>query len=329
MWFRFEPLLAGIPSSTIAARISPIRYYRVKPDLAQTTRRLRVGEKYDVLVLGAGAAGLAAGRALADAGWRVAIVEARNRIGGRIFTAHQSIANNALQIPMELGAEFIHGLPQSTWALVPRHRSGIRGACQSSGDNAAARSIAERQRRNRSPPSRHRDPSGQNGSAVRTTLLFDRPFWTDAENLSFLFAHDGALPTWWTSMPDPTPVITAWAAGPKATALAGKINFAENPRGLLVEALRALARMFGSSAADLERMLVAWHAHDWQADEYSRGAYSYTPSGALDASLRMTQPIARTLYFAGEHTDIEGQWGTVHAALRSGLRAAEQIRVQD
>jgi monoamine oxidase len=39
----------------------------------------------------------------------------------------------------------------------------------------------------------------------------------------------------------------------------------------------------------------------------------------------MTLPVQRTLYFAGEHTDTVGHWGTVHGALRSGLRAAEQV----
>jgi predicted flavoprotein YhiN len=39
----------------------------------------------------------------------------------------------------------------------------------------------------------------------------------------------------------------------------------------------------------------------------------------------MAEPVADTLFFAGEHTDVTGHWGTVHAAMRSGLRAAEQI----
>ena len=33
--------------------------------------------------------------------------------------------------------------------------------------------------------------------------------------------------------------------------------------------------------------------------------------------------------FAGEHTDTTGHWGTVHAALRSGLRAAQQVLGED
>jgi monoamine oxidase len=41
----------------------------------------------------------------------------------------------------------------------------------------------------------------------------------------------------------------------------------------------------------------------------------------------MTLPVADTLFFAGEHTDTTGHWGTVHGALGSGLRAAAQLRV--
>lgn len=68
----------------------------------------------DVIIVGAGAAGLAAARVLADAGRSVLILEARDRIGGRMFT----LTDSKLKIPIELGAEFIHGLPPATWALV-------------------------------------------------------------------------------------------------------------------------------------------------------------------------------------------------------------------
>ena len=65
--------------------------------------------------------------------------------------------------------------------------------------------------------------------------------------------------------------------------------------------------------------------HDWHNDDYARGAYSFVPAGALDAPERMTRPVEDTLYFAGEHTDISGHWGTVHAALATGVRAAGQL----
>src|ERR1700749_891072 len=59
----------------------------------------------DIIVIGAGAAGLMATPSLSKAGYRVTILEARNRCGGRIHTLnHESFFKNA-----ELGAEFVHG----------------------------------------------------------------------------------------------------------------------------------------------------------------------------------------------------------------------------
>jgi monoamine oxidase len=65
----------------------------------------------DVIVIGAGAAGLAAASDLGRGGLSVAILEARERIGGRMFT----LRDPAYQAPIELGAEFIHGLPPEIW----------------------------------------------------------------------------------------------------------------------------------------------------------------------------------------------------------------------
>ena len=57
-----------------------------------------------VLVIGAGLAGLAAARRLADVGVHVTILEARDRVGGRVHT----VRDPRLPIPVELGAEFVH-----------------------------------------------------------------------------------------------------------------------------------------------------------------------------------------------------------------------------
>ena len=73
--------------------------------------------KSDVVIIGAGAAGLAAARDLSAAALRITIVEARNRIGGRIHTRYDP----AVAMPIELGPEFIHGCPPETWSLVQRH----------------------------------------------------------------------------------------------------------------------------------------------------------------------------------------------------------------
>lgn len=71
----------------------------------------------DVLIVGAGAAGLSAAIKLARAGLRVEILEARDRIGGRIFTQHDTTLNH----PVELGAEFVHGLGPEIWVPVQEH----------------------------------------------------------------------------------------------------------------------------------------------------------------------------------------------------------------
>ena len=65
---------------------------------------------YDVVVIGAGAAGLAAAARLAEAGRSVLVLEARDRVGGRIDTRHEP----GLGAPVELGAEFVHGVAPVT-----------------------------------------------------------------------------------------------------------------------------------------------------------------------------------------------------------------------
>jgi len=67
----------------------------------------------DVVIIGGGAAGLAAARVLAKAGVSVELLEAQERLGGRILTVEDSDGQ-----PLELGAEFIHGNPETTLALV-------------------------------------------------------------------------------------------------------------------------------------------------------------------------------------------------------------------
>ena len=61
---------------------------------------------FDVIIIGAGASGLSAGRNLIEAGKKILILEGRSRIGGRLFTRHPRSS-----MALEMGAEFIHGLP--------------------------------------------------------------------------------------------------------------------------------------------------------------------------------------------------------------------------
>lgn len=72
-----------------------------------------VDDVTDVVVIGAGMAGVTAARALSQGGTRVVVVEASNRIGGRIFTIR-----DFAESPIEAGAEFIHGAGAATWSDV-------------------------------------------------------------------------------------------------------------------------------------------------------------------------------------------------------------------
>jgi monoamine oxidase len=435
---------------------------------------------YDILVLGAGIAGLAAARALADAGQRVALIEARERIGGRIFTDRVMARNSGEPVSIELGAEFIHGLPAVSWDLIKEAKlntyeldgtslSFVRGGFQASAEdygdagsvidgmmawlarqaggtdmtfaqyldragidesrgkrasayvesfNAAdsrAIGIAALVQQQRAedqvdsdrlfhieagydalptflsdrfraaggtlllahPVRRVRwsqnavavsgvDAGGESfelqaeraivtlplgvlqagtvefepapqeifsnaarlamGPVVRISLLFDAKFWQ--QDLSFLLTPGEDLSAWWTPMPKSAPLITGWAGGPRAAALTIRTGARAPRHALLEETLGALSRLYGIAARELHARLISWHTHDWQADPYSRGAYCYAPAGALNASANMTLPVADTLYFAGEHTDTTGNWGTVHGALGSGLRAAAQVLVR-
>lgn len=433
--------------------------------------------EYDVIVVGAGVAGLHAGCLLAEAGQRVAIIEARRRIGGRIWTQTVSLDHSQLRIPVELGAEFVHGLAPEIWALIRQAGLGTfendgttyrfdagrlmmaseheqpgaarvledmtrwvqtqpggadmsfieylkaqavdRPAARAAGNyvegfNAADQrwiSVAALAKQQAAEDAIAADrvfrleagyaaipnfladrflaaggallleapvkkivwkraavsvgivrgggdlechskraiitvPLGvlqaraieivpqlaeilfqadrlKMGAAVRLTLVFKQTFWDP--RMSFLFAPGELPPTWWTPAPHEAPALTAWAGGPKAEQLLKLITADGDAGALLDRALSTLAKIFALPLTDIRQMLSSWHVHNWQSDEYARGAYSYVPVGALDAPEKMRMPVEDTLYFAGEHTDVAGHWGTVHAALSTGAAAAGQI----
>ncbi len=79
-------------------------------------------KKDDVIVVGAGASGLAAAAELGRAGLSVCVLEARERLGGRMYTLQDPDHHS----PVELGAEFIHGRPPEIWSLLKGQKAGIR-----------------------------------------------------------------------------------------------------------------------------------------------------------------------------------------------------------
>ncbi len=156
------------------------------------------------------------------------------------------------------------------------------------------------------------------GDVCRFTLIFRRPLWPEA--MSFLLARALMPGVWWTARPADPHTLTGWSGGPRSQDLLKLTD--EELREL---AVRAAARALNISEAEVRDELVAFRTHNWRSDPRSQGAYSWVPAGALDASRAMCEPVNGTLFVAGEHTDVTGHWGTVHAALGSGLRAARQL----
>lgn len=431
---------------------------------------------FDVVVVGAGAAGLAALAELDRAGCRVVCLEARDRIGGRIFTEHDPLS----PLPIELGAEFIHGRPPEIFQIarasalgvydcadaslhikngvVQKHedawepvghlmqemrwsaargidepfstflarssesedakelstsfvegfnaaRKEIIGIASLAKDGAAADAIngdqsfrfhsgydsvvhsllqkvsdaSARLRLNTSvqgiewrrglatltlvsqltgatqvisatrvlvtvplgvltaasgsPGSIWWKPAPEStlraasalafGQVVRVILRFREAFWEENSrfaDVGFLLSNEKLFPTWWTTLAVRAPIVTGWSAGPHADDLLGKPH-----THVIGEAVESLARILATKVDRVRGLLEAAYFHDWHADPFTRGAYSYVPAGALAARETLAEPVDNTLYFAGEATELNGHSATVHGAIASGRRAARQI----
>jgi monoamine oxidase len=158
------------------------------------------------------------------------------------------------------------------------------------------------------------------GNVVKLTIRFRSPFWEPLGHKDLAFVHraDLAFPTFWSTLPLRTNVLTAWAGGPAADRVAAHGD-------LTAQAIGALAALFEVPQARIAREVERVDHHDWAGDPFSRGAYSYARVGGADVPERLARPIMDTLYFAGEHTH-GGLLGTVAGAIHSGTRAAKTIR---
>lgn len=419
-------------------------------------------ERFDSIIIGAGAAGLACARDLSGAGQQVCILEARDRVGGRIFTIHTP----DLPLPLELGAEFVHGeaddtfsiveaaalaayqlpdthwwsrngrwsLVEDFWSEVDRVRAKIpRGKDTSFADfMKTQRRIQPRLREMmmsfvenyhaahadrisalalRTADGEQDDPGGNKqfriangydaliewlragldpsrvtlrlgtaateiawskgdvrvttsrgdelrasacvitvplgvlkaadgirftpelktkkraleklevGHVVKIIFRFRERFWDERERgtpINFIHSSDRFVPTWWTAAPMRAPILTAWAGGHAADRML--TDGAPQER-----ALDSLAKTFAMPRREIDKLVESAHTHDWQADAFSRGAYSYAAVGGKNAHAALAKPLDETLFFAGEATSGD-QTGTVAGAIESGRKAAAQVQ---
>ena len=158
------------------------------------------------------------------------------------------------------------------------------------------------------------------GPVVKITLRFAEPFWEKIAGLDVSFVNklDAPIAVWWTKLPLRMPVLVGWAGGRKAESLPG------SGAALIKAGVASLAQIFEIPQSQIAAQITAADAHDWQADPFSLGAYSYVGVGGRDVPAKLAEPLGDTLYFAGEHTHT-GLIGTVAGALQSGYRAAERV----
>lgn len=162
------------------------------------------------------------------------------------------------------------------------------------------------------------------GDVVKVALWFRSAFWENVHdgryrNAAFFHCERAPFGVYWTQLPVRTELVVAWIAGPGATALRGAA-----PNELIERARDGFGSMLGA-VADAHEEFEAGFMHDWAADPYARGAYSYVAAGGDGARAALAQPLDETLFFAGEATSADGQGGTVNGALETGERAAAEV----
>ncbi|HEY9576875.1 MAG TPA: FAD-dependent oxidoreductase, partial [Pseudobacillus sp.] len=72
-------------------------------------------KQYDVIIVGAGFAGLVAARELSMLGHSVILLEGRDRLGGRTWTDHQ------LGCDLEMGGTYVHWYQPHVWTEITRY----------------------------------------------------------------------------------------------------------------------------------------------------------------------------------------------------------------
>ena len=169
------------------------------------------------------------------------------------------------------------------------------------------------------------------GSVVRVAFRFQERFWAseslarkagteELDTLSFLHTSDDDFAVWWTAHPMRVSVAVAWCGGPRARRLARL-----SPEAIQDRAAASLARQMGLPPGRVHRLIDGMWMHDWEHDPFARGAYSYQAVGGAEAPASLARPLRRTLFFAGEAADPGGRTGTVHGAIATGRRAAEEV----
>lgn len=161
------------------------------------------------------------------------------------------------------------------------------------------------------------------GGVIKFNVEFKEPLWESRgyrhlPDLAFAFS-DADVPTWWSQLPDKTPMLTGWFSGPRTF----KSNVTTEV--LYRTALSSLQYLLRCNPRAIEASLRYWHVTNWVQDEYAHGAYSYPTLRSNEARKLLAQPVNGMLYFSGEAMYEGASGGTVEAALVSAQEVVQKI----
>lgn len=159
------------------------------------------------------------------------------------------------------------------------------------------------------------------GTLEKVILRFETAFWREGNSVSN-FAYIGRRPGEFPAFLDFTdhagaPTLVCLIGGQSAREMLDTLTDAE----IEARVLAVLEEIFGPGIPAARAVTVT----RWRHDPFARGSYSYLPVGASPADMTtLGAPVGERLLFAGEAT-VPEYYGTVHAALLSGLREARRI----
>jgi monoamine oxidase len=163
------------------------------------------------------------------------------------------------------------------------------------------------------------------GSVIKVQMEFSAPFWEKekpAGRTLFLVTAE-AVPVWWTQSPDACPLITAWIAGERMRVFRGL-----SKEGRIDSCLSSLAAIFALEEDHLRARLRASLVLDWEGAPAVLGGYSFDTVETVGARKVLREPVADTLYFAGEGLYAGSSPGTVEAAFCSGVEVADRMMAE-
>ena len=305
----------------------------------------------DFCVVGAGYAGLTAALRLQQVGRSVGVLEARDRVGGRIWSALLSDGT-----PIDLGGQWVGPRQRRIHALAEEMKVPIKSPVYQITQDATSVEVVSDEIKVRArrvivtvprtladgiefDPILPADAAQliqrmPMGSVIKATLVYDEAFWRQdglsGASLNPSSPVSATADGGYEPGRDRPGLMVAFVGGESARVL-GRMTPARRQDVIVGE----LVKLFGPKAAQLSQNIVyqptglPYIDHNWSEEEWTRGDYAaYLPPGVLTGyGAEIRKPFGR-IHWAGTETATE--WNIyMDGAVQSGERAAAEVLAAD